>query len=301
MKTTMPTSVPALEIDLVAENPTSASILQQKDALKNAYKVVEKADVQNAPVQKSVVQKAAIQKANVQKADIQALTVPQKAARTAAQKVSTQEAKKVLENKLIDVGDTIGVRGPLSNAAYLRWMSRDDYTSGYVVDVSASMFVGQEESFSITVDASDILDMWTNGKFDASILTYFNGHLRGVHIHYYPGVLGGDTYEGYIFITARVFLEGTPMRGELDAWIILCALESKFDKISFMDYINFEINFQTTHLEVVLLYLVLLYYEVTPLDIFPLRHIFGGVTFLKKPEESVGFAEIVDFLKGSHI
>ncbi|GJZ47194.1 hypothetical protein Tco_0601026 [Tanacetum coccineum] len=47
-------------------------------------------------------------------------------------------------------------------------------------------------------------------------------------------------------------------------------------------YINFkkinEITFQTTHLEVVLLYLVLLYYEVTPPDIFPLRHIFGGVT-----------------------
>ncbi|GJZ16895.1 hypothetical protein Tco_0553018 [Tanacetum coccineum] len=47
-------------------------------------------------------------------------------------------------------------------------------------------------------------------------------------------------------------------------------------------YINFkkinEISFQTTHLEVVLLYLVLLYYEVTLPDIFPLRHIFGGVT-----------------------
>ncbi|GJS12582.1 hypothetical protein Tco_0407054 [Tanacetum coccineum] len=47
-------------------------------------------------------------------------------------------------------------------------------------------------------------------------------------------------------------------------------------------YINFkkinEITFQTTHLEVVLLYLVLLYYEVTLPDIFPLRHIFGGVT-----------------------
>ncbi|GJT77496.1 reverse transcriptase domain-containing protein [Tanacetum coccineum] len=33
-----------------------------------------------------------------------------------------------------------------------------------------------------------------------------------------------------------------------------------------------------THLEVVLLYLVLLYYEVTLPDIFPLRHIFWGVT-----------------------
>ncbi|GJV18489.1 hypothetical protein Tco_1367509 [Tanacetum coccineum] len=39
-----------------------------------------------------------------------------------------------------------------------------------------------------------------------------------------------------------------------------------------------EIVLQTTHLEVVLLYLVLLYYEVTLPDIFPLRHIFGGVT-----------------------
>nr|GEU75277.1 putative ribonuclease H-like domain-containing protein [Tanacetum cinerariifolium] len=39
-----------------------------------------------------------------------------------------------------------------------------------------------------------------------------------------------------------------------------------------------EFTFQTTHLEVVLLYLVLLYYEVTPPDIFSLRHIFGGVT-----------------------
>ncbi|GJS28642.1 putative ribonuclease H-like domain-containing protein [Tanacetum coccineum] len=37
-------------------------------------------------------------------------------------------------------------------------------------------------------------------------------------------------------------------------------------------------TFQTTHLEVVLLYLVLLYYEVTLPDIFPLRHIFAGVT-----------------------
>nr|GFC93328.1 hypothetical protein [Tanacetum cinerariifolium] len=51
-------------------------------------------------------------------------------------------------------------------------------------------------------------------------------------------------------------------------------------------YINFkkinEITFQTTHLEVVLLYLVLLYYEVTPPDIFPLRHIFGGVIYYAK-------------------
>ncbi|GJU71039.1 hypothetical protein Tco_1262444 [Tanacetum coccineum] len=28
-----------------------------------------------------------------------------------------------------------------------------------------------------------------------------------------PGVLGGDTCEGYIFISAHVFLEGTPARG----------------------------------------------------------------------------------------
>ncbi|GJX12873.1 hypothetical protein Tco_0204631 [Tanacetum coccineum] len=44
-------------------------------------------------------------------------------------------------------------------------------------------------------------------------------------------------------------------------------------------YINFkkinEITFQTTHLEVVLLYLELLYYEVTPPDTFPLRPILG--------------------------
>nr|GEV91998.1 hypothetical protein [Tanacetum cinerariifolium] len=40
MKTTMPTSVLALEIDLVAENTTSAPILQQKDALKNAQKAI---------------------------------------------------------------------------------------------------------------------------------------------------------------------------------------------------------------------------------------------------------------------
>ena len=42
------------------------------------------------------------------------------------------------------------------------------------VDVPAGMFVGQEESFSITVDADDILKMWTNGLLDASIVTYFN-------------------------------------------------------------------------------------------------------------------------------
>ncbi|GKC44264.1 hypothetical protein Tco_1061986 [Tanacetum coccineum] len=41
----------------------------------------------------------------------------------------------------------------------------------------------------------------------------WRGHLRGVHIHYCPGVLGRDTCEGYIFITARVFLEGTPVIG----------------------------------------------------------------------------------------
>ncbi|GJT24329.1 hypothetical protein Tco_0894266 [Tanacetum coccineum] len=41
----------------------------------------------------------------------------------------------------------------------------------------------------------------------------WRGHLQGVHIHYCPGVLGGDTCEGYIFITARVFLEGTPVMG----------------------------------------------------------------------------------------
>ncbi|GJY21168.1 uncharacterized protein Tco_0393734 [Tanacetum coccineum] len=91
-----------------------------------------------------------------------------------AQKDAAQEAKEVLENRLIDVGYNIGARGPLLNAAYLRWMSRDDSTSGYVVDVPAGTFVGQEESFSITVDASDILEMWTNGLLDASIITYFN-------------------------------------------------------------------------------------------------------------------------------
>ncbi|GJU85656.1 retrovirus-related pol polyprotein from transposon TNT 1-94 [Tanacetum coccineum] len=41
----------------------------------------------------------------------------------------------------------------------------------------------------------------------------WRGHLRGVHIHFCLGVLGGDTCEGYIFITFRVFLEGTPAMG----------------------------------------------------------------------------------------
>ncbi|GJU22443.1 hypothetical protein Tco_1155785 [Tanacetum coccineum] len=36
----------------------------------------------------------------------------------------------------------------------------------------------------------------------------WRGHLRGVHIHYCPGVLGRETCEGYIFITVRMFLEG---------------------------------------------------------------------------------------------
>ncbi|PWA81140.1 ulp1 protease family, C-terminal catalytic domain-containing protein [Artemisia annua] len=44
----------------------------------------------------------------------------------------------------------------------------------YVVDVHAGVFVGQEESLSITVDANDILKMWTNGLLDASIIAYFN-------------------------------------------------------------------------------------------------------------------------------
>ncbi|GKC39820.1 hypothetical protein Tco_1052204, partial [Tanacetum coccineum] len=42
---------------------------------------------------------------------------------------------------------------------------------------------------------------------------FLEGTPAGVHIHYCLGVLGGDTCEGYIFITARVFLEGTPAMG----------------------------------------------------------------------------------------
>ncbi|GJY44146.1 hypothetical protein Tco_0432359 [Tanacetum coccineum] len=60
-------------------------------------------------------------------------------------------------------------------------------------------------------------------------------------------------------------------------------------------YINFkkinEITFQTTHLEVVLLYLVLLYYEVTPPDIFPLRHIFEGVIVQARVEADYHLAQ----------
>ncbi|GKF63545.1 hypothetical protein Tco_0186993, partial [Tanacetum coccineum] len=41
----------------------------------------------------------------------------------------------------------------------------------------------------------------------------WKGHLRGVHIHYCPDVLGRDTCEGCIFITAWVFLEETPVMG----------------------------------------------------------------------------------------
>ncbi|GJT00189.1 zf-CCHC domain-containing protein [Tanacetum coccineum] len=58
------------------------------------------------------------------------------------------------------------------------------------------------------------------------------------------------------------------------------------DAIMDKSYINFkkinEITFQTTHLEVVPLYLMLLYYEVTLPDIFPPRAIFGGVTESEK-------------------
>ncbi|GJU94668.1 hypothetical protein Tco_1319424 [Tanacetum coccineum] len=115
MKTTMLTSVLTLEIDLVAENTTSVLILQQKDALKNAQKLFKK------PI-------------------------------TAAQKAAAQEAKEVLENRLIDVGDTIGVRGPLSNVAYLRYMSRDDSTLGYVVDVPVG---------AIQVDAVKFQPLWS--------------------------------------------------------------------------------------------------------------------------------------------
>ncbi|GJV87016.1 putative ribonuclease H-like domain-containing protein [Tanacetum coccineum] len=46
-----------------------------------------------------------------------------------------------------------------------------------------------------------------------SVWMHPRGHLQRVHIHYCPGVLGGDTFEGYIFIIARVFLEGTPVMG----------------------------------------------------------------------------------------
>ncbi|GKE41969.1 hypothetical protein Tco_1469253 [Tanacetum coccineum] len=119
----------------------------------------------------------------------------------------------------------------------------------------------------------------------------WRGHVRGVHIYYCPSVLGGDICEGYIFITARVFLEGTPAMGTYgfhycpgvlggdtyDGFFIVMQLWDKY-------YMNFKkingITFQTTPLEVVLSYLVLLYYEVTLPDIFPMRHIFGGVTLV---------------------
>ena len=97
----------------------------------------------------------------------------QEYAKMAAQKVASQEAKKVLENRWIDVGDTVSVRGPLLNVAYLYRISHDDSTWDYVVDVSAGMFVGQEESFCSTIYANDILKMWTNGWLDANIITYF--------------------------------------------------------------------------------------------------------------------------------
>ncbi|GKC37820.1 hypothetical protein Tco_1050204, partial [Tanacetum coccineum] len=89
----------------------------------------------------------------------------------------------------------------------------------------------------------------------------WRGYRQGVHIHYcpvflevtptrgtyslLPGVLGGDTREGYIFIFARVFLEGTLVMGTygfrycpgvLEGDTYDGVLESKFDKISFMDY-----------------------------------------------------------------
>ncbi|GJT99371.1 50S ribosomal protein HLP, mitochondrial-like protein [Tanacetum coccineum] len=51
----------------------------------------------------------------------------------------------------------------------------------------------------------------TRGTYSLLPGCSWRGHLRGVHIHYCPGVLGGDTCEGYIFITVRVFLEGTPV------------------------------------------------------------------------------------------
>ncbi|GKE19557.1 hypothetical protein Tco_1427134, partial [Tanacetum coccineum] len=63
-----------------------------------------------------------------------------------AQKDDAQEAKEVLENRLIDVGDNIGARWPLLNAAYLRWMSHDDSTLGYGCHVSAGMFVGSKRN-----------------------------------------------------------------------------------------------------------------------------------------------------------
>ncbi|GJU63947.1 hypothetical protein Tco_1245782 [Tanacetum coccineum] len=52
----------------------------------------------------------------------------------------------------------------------------------------------------------------SKGAFGLTVTT-IRGHMRGVHIHYCPGVLGGDTCEGYIFITARVLLEGKPAIG----------------------------------------------------------------------------------------
>nr|GEZ41024.1 hypothetical protein [Tanacetum cinerariifolium] len=48
--------------------------------------------------------------------------------------------------------------------------------------------------------------------------------------------------------------------------------------------------FLNAHLEVVLLYLVPVYYEVTPLDIFPLRHVFEGVTSKTRADYGSGVA-----------
>ena len=144
----------------MAENTTSMSTPQQKKAMSNSQNAVKKY-VDQVPIKQTPKPK-------------QAFSSSQKAANTSTQKVDAQEAKELLEKRLVDVGDTIGMRGPLLNVAYLRWMIHDDCTSGYVVDVPAGMFVGQEESFTITIDADDILKMWTNGWLDASIITYFN-------------------------------------------------------------------------------------------------------------------------------
>ncbi|GJQ90767.1 hypothetical protein Tco_0001906 [Tanacetum coccineum] len=88
----------------------------------------------------------------------------------------------------------------------------------------------------------------------------WRGHLRGVHIHCCPGVIGGDTCEGYIFITARVFLEGTPAMGTYDFHYCPGVLGGD----------TYDGGRTLVSSPV--------YYEVTPLDTFSMRHNFGGVT-----------------------
>ncbi|GJT32924.1 hypothetical protein Tco_0923343 [Tanacetum coccineum] len=98
-------------------------------------------------------------------------------------------------------------RGHLQGVHYCPGVLGGDTYKGYI---TARVFL---EGTPIRGDTYDSPRVFLEGTPTRGTLLpgcSWRGHLQGVH--YCPGVLGGDTYKGYII--AQVFLEGTPIRGD---------------------------------------------------------------------------------------